>query len=211
MSDFLTLNAQKREQTGKGAARRLRAAGRIPAVFYNAKGESLSISLDEKELLKVFGKTRRTGVFNLDMEHGAERRVQPALIWDVDYFPAKSRIQHVDIFGVDLNKDISIRIPLEFTGTAKGTKVGGALQILREALTVTGKPLTLPQKIFIDISNLDINEYIRIKDLSLPAGVKAGLEDDVMLAGVVLGRDDKDEEEKSAEGAATEQQAPSAA
>ncbi len=194
MSDFLTLNAKKREQTGKGVARRLRASGQVPAVFYNSKGESTPLQVNEKDLLKVYSQVKRTSVFNIDVEG----QVSPALFWDIDYFPAKNRIQHVDIFGVDLNKEIKIYVPLIFNGVAKGTKVGGKLEIYREAITISGKPLSLPQKIEIDVTELDINDAIRVGDLKLAGGVKADYDVNYVIVGVQIGRG----AEEGAEGAA---------
>lgn len=194
MSDFLTLGAQKRDQTGKGVARRLRASGKIPAVFYNTKGESTPIQVSERELLKVFGQVKRTSVFNIEIDG----QTFPAIIWDVDYYPAKNKIQHVDVFGVDLNKEIKTRIPLEFLGVAKGTKVGGKLEVYREAITVEAKPLSLPQKIQVNIAELGINDAIKVADLSLPGGVKADDDGNAVIVSVVLGRgatEDQEDEE----------------
>lgn len=184
MSDFLTLGAKKREQTGKGVARRLRAEGQIPAVFYDTKGASTPIQISERELLRVLGKVKRTSVFNIEIED----QTFPALIWDVDYYPAKNKIQHVDVFGVDLNKEIKTRIPLEFIGVAKGTKVGGKLEVYREVLTVEAKPLLLPQKIEINIADLGINDTIKVEQLVLPEGVKADADPKNVIVGVTLGR-----------------------
>ena len=188
MSDFLTLNAEKRESTGKGVARRLRASGKIPAVFYNSKGESTPIQVSEKELLKLYGKVRRTAVFNIEITGGKGKETFPALIWDVDYFPAKNKIQHVDVFGVDLNKEIKISVPLEFVGVAKGTKVGGKLEVYREVLGVIGKPLSLPQKIEINVEALDMNDMIRVADLKLADGVRADYDNNFAIVAVTTGR-----------------------
>lgn len=188
MSDFLTLAAQKREATGKGVARRLRASGQVPAVFYNIKGESTPIQVSERDLLKVYGQVKRTAIFNIEISDGDNKTTSPALIWDVDYYPAKNKIQHVDVFGVDLNKEIKIRVPLEFTGVAKGTKVGGKLEVYRELVTLIGKPLVLPQKVAVEISNLAINDMIRVADLQLPEGVRADYDNNFAIVAVTLGR-----------------------
>lgn len=188
MSDFLTLNAEKRDATGKGVARRLRASGKIPAVFYNIKGESTPIQVSERELLKVYAKVKRTAVFNVELSDGKDKETMPALIWDIDYYPAKNKIQHVDIFGVDLNKEIKIRVPLEFSGVAKGTKVGGKLEVYREAVTLIGKPLSLPQKINVNIENLAINDLVRVDELQMPEGVRVDYDNNFVIVGVVLGR-----------------------
>lgn len=199
MSDFLTLNAEKRESTGKGAARRLRAGGKVPAVFYNTKGESTPIQVSEKELLKLYGQVKRTAVFNIEITGDKGKEAHPALIWDVDYYPAKNKIQHVDVFGVDLNKEIKIRVPLEFAGVAKGTKVGGKLEVYREVITLVGKPLSLPQKIEVDIDNLAINDMIRVADLNFSDGVRADYDNNFVIVAVTTGRGAGDAQEEGAE------------
>lgn len=185
MSDFLTLAAQKRVATGKGVARRLRASGQVPAVFYNTTGDSTPIQVSERDLLKVYGQVKRTRVFNIEI---ADSGTYPALIWDVDYYPAKNKIQHVDVFGVDLNKEIKISVPLEYIGVAKGTKVGGKLEVYREMVTLLGKPLALPQKVEVAVNDLDINDIIRVADLKLVEGVRADYDNNFALVAVTLGR-----------------------
>ncbi len=185
MSEFLTLNAQKRVQTGKGVSRRLRAAGIVPGIFYSPKGENTPVQIHEKDLQKIYGQVGRTTVFNLEIESDGAQTTYPALFWDVDFYPIKNRIQHIDIFGVDLDKEIKVRVPLEFLGVAKGTKVGGKLETFQEIIEVYSKPLSLPKKISVDISNLDMNECLRIADLSMPAGVRAHSETHYAVVGVV--------------------------
>ncbi|MDR2892670.1 MAG: 50S ribosomal protein L25/general stress protein Ctc [Deltaproteobacteria bacterium] len=194
MSEFATLQAKKREQTGKGVARRLRVAGQVPAVFYNALGESQPIQINEKELTKLYQTIGRTSVFNIEIDNNGSKEVSPALIWDVDFFPIKNRIQHMDIYGVDLNKEISIRVPLVFTGVAKGTKIGGKLETYREIIEVASKPLSLPKKIELDISDMDINTSIRVADLKLPEGVRAEYTNNFVIVSVLAhGADDEEE------------------
>lgn len=185
MSDFLTLAAQKREATGKGVARRLRASGQVPAVFYNTKGDSTPIQVSERDLLKVYGQVKRTKVLSIEIVGSG---TFPALIWDVDYYPAKNKIQHVDFFGVDLNKEIKIRVPLEYLGVAKGTKVGGKMEIYREMVTLIGKPLALPQKVEIEVADLEINDMLRVADLKLPEGMRADYDNNFVIVAVTLGR-----------------------
>lgn len=198
MSEFLALAAEKRETTGKGAARRLRATGKIPAIFYNTKGESTPIMVDEKELLKLYAQVRRTAVFNIEISKDKGKEVFPALIWDIDYYPEKNKIQHVDVFGVDLNKELKIRVPLVFTGVPKGVKAGGKLETYREAVTLIGKPLSLPQKITLPIDSLSVNDIVRVADLPLPEGVSADYDNNFAIIAVTTGQGGADEGEEGA-------------
>jgi large subunit ribosomal protein L25 len=171
--EFATLTVQKRTSTGKGFNRRLRAEGIIPAVFYISGGESIPVQVAEASLKKIFETMGRTTVFNVEVEDGGKKIAAPALIWDIEYHPTKNRFQHVDLFGVDLKKKIKIRIPLEFTGTAKGTKLGGVLETFVEFVDLIGKPLDIPNKIMVDISDLGLGETLRVANIVLPEGVRA--------------------------------------
>ncbi|MDL2306422.1 50S ribosomal protein L25/general stress protein Ctc [Desulfovibrio sp. OttesenSCG-928-C06] len=193
MSDFATLQASKRAKTGKGVARRLRMTGQVPAVFYNAKGESMPLQINEKELTRLYASIGRTTVFNIEIEDGAKKEISPALIWDVDYFPIKNRIQHVDIYGVDLDKEIKIRVPLVFTGVAKGTKIGGKLETYREVIDVACKPLSLPQKVEVDITEMGLSDTLRIEDLVLPEGVRAEYNNNYVIVSVISKGAEKEE------------------
>ena len=172
MSEFATLSVQKRSLTGKGANRKLRAKGVIPAVFYTSAGHSIPVQVDEAPLKKLFETLGRTTIFNVEIDDNGKKETFPALIWDVDFYPTKSRMQHVDFFGVDLNKDIKLNVPLEFIGTAKGAKLGGVLETFTEFVELLGKPLALPNKVLVDISPLDIGDNLRVADLALPEGVR---------------------------------------
>jgi large subunit ribosomal protein L25 len=172
MADFATITVQKRSSTGKGANRRLRAQGIIPAVFYTSKGESTPVQVAEAPLKKLFETMGRTTVFNVEIEDGAQRETHPALIWDIEYYPTKNRFQHVDFFGVDLKRDIKVRVPLAFTGTAKGAKLGGVLETFMEYIDLIGKPLDIPNKLTVDVSPLDLAGTLRVSDLGMPEGVR---------------------------------------
>ena len=173
MSNLSTYVVQKRATTGKGAARRLRVAGNVPAIFYGAGGENILLTVNEKTFRKHYENVGKTGVFKLEIEDGGDKKEYNCLVWKVVYHPYKKQITHIDFLGVDLAKDIKIRVPLVITGTSKGVKLGGRLEVYREQVTILAKPLALPSQIVIDITNLDINQGVQVADLTLPEGVSA--------------------------------------
>lgn len=197
MADFATITVQKRGSTGKGANRRLRAQGIIPAVFYTSGGVGIPVQAQEAPLQKLFEAMGRTTVFNVEIEDGDKREIAPALIWDIDYHPTKNRFQHVDFFGVDLKKDVKIRVPLEFTGTAKGVKLGGVIEAFIEFVDVIGKPLDLPNKLTVDVTPLELGDSLRVSDLALPQGVRPAMEASKTVI-QVRDKSAADEEEKDA-------------
>jgi large subunit ribosomal protein L25 len=198
MSEFATLHAVKRETTGKGTARRLRAAAQIPAIFYTSAGQNIPLRINEKELTMLYQSIQKTSVFNLEIDDQGKKEVSAALFWDIDFFPTKKRIQHVDIYGVDLSKEITVRVPLEFVGTAKGIKLGGRLETYRESIHVVCNPLSLPSKITVDITELDLNQSLRIEDVPVPEGARAAYKTNYVLISVLAKNIEKAEEPEDA-------------
>ena len=196
MSEQLHLSASVRTATGKNANRRLRAQGIIPAVYYNTKGESLALQVSERELMKLYASAGRTTVFELEVDNNGKKEKHTCLVWDVEYYPTKQRFQHVDFYGVDLDKELKVRVPLEFSGTAKGTKLGGKLETFREQIYVLSKPNSLPQKVIVDISGLDVGQGLRVADLVMPQGVRASYDDNFAIISVTQPGGGKDEGEE---------------
>ena len=165
MAEMKTLPAIRRADTGKNKNRRLRAKQLVPAIFYNSDGLNIPLQVEMLPLQKIYGAVGRTTVFNLEVDDNGTKTMYPALFWQVQHNPVKGIFSHIDFYGVDLEKEIRIRVPLAFTGTAKGTKVGGQLEVYREYLDVMGKPLSLPNKIVVDVTELDIGDACHVSDL----------------------------------------------
>ena len=97
----------------------------------------------------------------------------------------------IDFYGVDLDKPVKITVPVEFTGVARGTKVGGKLETYREQIQLMAKPLDMPAKVTIDISGMDVGTTIQIADVKLPEGVKAAYDNNYAIVSVLMpGGDD---------------------
>jgi large subunit ribosomal protein L25 len=173
MSIEKTLQVQKRNGLGKGASRRLRADALVPGIFYNGKGENIALQIPSLPMEKLLAAVGRNTVFHIEIDNGGKKEKYPALIWDIQYHPYKRAFLHVDFYGVDLHKDVIVRVPLEFIGVSKGVKLGGQLETYRENVRLSGKPLELPKKITIDVTELDINAAIHVAALSLPKGISA--------------------------------------
>ena len=186
MADLKVLNAQKRDTSGKGFNRRLRQEGVIPGVFYTGQGGNISVQMPAAPLNKLFGEVGRTTVFNLEIAEGGKTSLHPVLIWDVQRHPVKNRITHVDFYGVDLDKPVKITVPIEFTGVARGTKVGGVLETYREQVQLVAKPLHMPAKIVLDITSLDHGKNIQVADLELPEAVKAAYDVNYAIVSVLM-------------------------
>ncbi|MDR2124059.1 MAG: 50S ribosomal protein L25 [Desulfovibrio sp.] len=192
------LRASVRVKTGKNANRRLRASGFTPAVFYDATGHALSLQVNEAELSRVYARTGRTTVFDLEIDDGGKKTTRPCLIWDVEYYPTRNRFMHLDFYGADQDRELKVRVPLEFTGTPRGVKAGGKVEIYRENIDILCKPAALPQKILVDISGLDVGQGLRIADLALPEEVRARYDVNFAVLTVNLPGSGKDDNEEGA-------------
>lgn len=181
MAELKTLTVQKRDELGKGFNRRLRQQDMVPGVFYSPAGLNVAVKAPALPLSKIFASVGRTTVFNLDIDG----QVHPVLIWAVKFHPYKRQIDHIDFYGVDLDKPVKITVPLEFTGVARGTKVGGTLETYREQVVLLAKPLEMPAHVTVDISGLDIGKTITVSDLVLPEGVKASYDVNYAIVAVV--------------------------
>lgn len=180
-----TLNVQKRQECGKGPSGRLRAQDIVPGIFYTAKGDNVSVQIPSLPLEKLYESVGHTTVFNLEIDDNGQKSTHPVLIWQVQRHPYKKMFTHIDFYGVDLEKEIKVDVPVEFVGTAKGVKLGGILETYRESLRLASKPLDMPKKISIDVSNMNINDSINVADVVLPANVHAVFDQNFAVVSVM--------------------------
>lgn len=199
MAKMLTLSVQERTETGKGPCYRLRKQGLIPGVYYDEKGANMKVQVQELPLTKLHHKVGGSQVFELEIEKDGAKQVLPSLIWEMKMDPVKPRPIHVDFRGVDLDKDIRVHVPFELTGKAAGVALGGVLELFRETCEVVGKPLSIPEKIVVDVTNLSMNQSVHLAEIAFPEGVRAVFEDNFAVAGVVAPAAEAPEE--GAEGA----------
>ena len=185
MSQTLSLAVKTRAGRGKGACRKLRAEDLVPGVYYDAKGINIPVMVEHLPLQKLYSKTLSAHVFDLLIDTDAGQETKPSLVWKVVHHPTKPRITHVDFYGVDLTKEIEVHVPVEVVGKSKGQIKGGTLEIYRETIEIICLPLAIPNKIVIDITDLEIHETIQIADVILPEGVKAVYENNFAVLGVI--------------------------
>lgn len=202
MKETQSLAVKTRAGLGKGANRKLRATDMVPGIYYDATGVNIPVMVEHMPLRKLFSKTASSHVFDLLIESDAGQETKPSLIWQLQFHPTKSKITHVDFYGVDLSKEISVHIPVEVVGKALGMVKGGELQLYRETIEVSCLPLSIPDKVVIDITPLDLNEHVKVSDITLPDGVKAVYEDNYAILGVLLPTAEEDEAATTEETAA---------
>ena len=165
----VTLSAKKRSTVGKGVARKLRAAGEVPAVIYGHGREPQPLALNTFNLEKMLGKVSyRTTVVELDVEGAVSR----TLIREIQRHPFKRAILHVDFQELVAGEKVTVQVPLVFVGTPEGVRAGGGiLETAMRELTITVDPADIPNHIDVDVTPLTIGHSIHVSDLLLPAGI----------------------------------------
>ena len=196
MAHIIDIPATKRSETGTGRVNRFRKSGNIPAVLYGKKVETSNLTVDSKTFTKIINNSASDNILvNLKLDAGE----QLALVQEVQHDHIKGGILHVDFHAIAMDEEIHAAVPVETIGEAAGAKMGGQLEILLHKLEVRCLPKDLPQKIVIDVSHLNIEDAIHVRELNLPAGVSVKLDGDVV---VVILEEPKEVEELPAAAAA---------
>jgi len=171
MKVSFVIGADPRETQGKGASRRLRRAGKVPAILYGGKAEPRPLILDQQNLLTMIDNEKFYSSI-VQLKIGDE--LQPAIVKDVQMHPARNLVVHVDLQRVLENEPIRIRLPIHFKGesAAPGVKQqGGMVSHLRTDVVVSCLPKDLPEYLELDLSNMNLNETKFLSDIPLPEGV----------------------------------------
>ena len=175
----LKLVAERREGTGKGVARKLRAAGRVPAVVYGQGTESAAVSVDAKELYHVL----HAGGANVLLDLVVDGKPQLALARDVQRDHIHNRFVHVDFLAVSRTEKITIDVPVRVVGESVGVKAGGVLEHHLWEIQAECLPGDVPDSIEADISELAVGDSLKVADLAAPSGVTIlSPEDELVLA-----------------------------
>src|SRR5437763_10634025 len=168
--DTSILKAQTRDKSGKGPARRLRAQGLVPAVCYGPFDKTpLMVAVDPEALTKAIATPHK---FNTVLTLEVDGQTRTVLFKDYEKDPVDGHILHVDFLDVRMDQDVVVNVPVVLTGKPVGVTEGGILQQVSRALPVICKPAQIPEKIEVDVSNLNIAESIHISDIKPPEGVR---------------------------------------
>ena len=167
----IEITAGLRSVAGKGAARKVRNDKKIPAVIYGNKKDPIAIELDNhsfSELIKRPG--LRTKLFVIDTGHAKEN----AMLADIQYHPVKDTPMHVDFKRVDVSQPVAVNVPINLLNieTSRGLKLGGALNFAVRSVSILAKIDDIPDKIDIDLQNMNITDTIHGRDLALSEGVE---------------------------------------
>ena len=174
MSTNFTINAKSREDTGKGASRRLRRlTGEVPAIIYGGKKDAEKISILHKDITKAL---ENDAVYSSIISLSIDGKAEDTIIKDIQRHPAKRIILHMDFLRVSKTTKLQTRVPLNFINedTCVGVKLGGGL--IAHTMTdieVSCLPKDLPESIDVDMAEVDVGQIVHLSDLTLPDGVES--------------------------------------
>jgi large subunit ribosomal protein L25 len=165
------VGADARHDQGKGASRRLRRAGKVPAVLYGGHGQPQNITLDHQQLLTLIDKEK---FYSSIISVNVDKQGQPAIVRDVQMHPARNAVVHVDLQRVVESEKLKIHLPIHFKGeaAAPGVKTqGGIVSHLIQDIEVSCLPKDLPDFLELDLSSMNLNDTRHLSDIPLPGGV----------------------------------------
>ncbi len=175
----IPLTATRRQGSGKSLARKLRAAGSIPAVIYGTgrEAESLAIALGDMEKLmrQVSGQTAFLSL------HIDDEEPRMAVVRDIqtDYLGQKPL--HVDFYEVKADQQLTLDVSIELTGIPKGSEEGGLLDVQNRTISIQGTVTSIPESIELDVSDLDVGDTIHASDLELPEDVSLAIDGSAVI------------------------------
>jgi large subunit ribosomal protein L25 len=162
------LKAERRDGTGKGVARRLRAAGRVPGVLYGHGEDPIALSVSALDLLHLFNASHGATML-VDLE--IDGKAQLAIPREVQRDHIHSRYVHVDFLAVNRDEKVRLTVEVHETGEAPGVKAGGVVEHHLREVEVECLPTDVPEEIVADIGELEIGDMLRVGDIEPPSGV----------------------------------------
>jgi large subunit ribosomal protein L25 len=171
MADVLDLIAEFRTDTGKGSSRRLRHAGKVPAIIYGAGREPRALTFDHNALLRA---AESESFFSSVLNVKVGDNIRPSILKDIQVHPAKRQIMHLDLQRIVEGEKIKMTVPLHYLNeeTSVGVKDGGSVSKTRTEAEVSCFPKDLPEYIEVDLQDVALDQMLHLSDVKLPEGVE---------------------------------------
>ena len=197
------IKGELRQQTGKGAARRMRARGRVPAVVYGKDEPTTIISLDEREFERAMqtglgGGTLIKLVLSKD-SNDPDQVEKTAILKEVQSDVVRGDIIHVDFQAISLDEAITTKVPVVLLGEESRPSDGGIIQHMMWELEVHALPMDIPERVEVDVSKMEIGDSIKVGDLELPEDVQVNTDEDEVIVLITVPELPVEEEEEEAE------------
>ena len=171
MAKEFDLIAEVREDSGKGASRRLRRSGKVPAILYGAGKAPTAITFDTNQLLR---KMEQEAFFSSVLTVKVGPKSQQVILKDVQAHPAKRMVLHVDLQRIVADEKIRMTVPIHFLNedVAPGVKSGGSISHMMTEVDITCLPADLPEFLDLDVGEVELDQLLRLSDIPLPSGVE---------------------------------------
>ena len=199
MSKFEKLNVDIRKEHGTSAARRARLQNKVPAVVYHSGIEAIPLSVDKTSLNKAL----RTG--QMIFEVSVEDKNQFVLVKEIQYHPVTDEIIHIDFQKVKEDEKISLEVAVRSSGEAQGVKLGGLLVQMLNSVTIKCKPAEIPEFLEIDVTDMEMNTNLFVKDITLPTDVEMLTAEDIAVVSVQEPKQEKEEVAEDTESSETDE------
>ncbi len=164
-----TLSATVRTSTGKGAARKSRRNGKIPAVLYGPEVEPLPLDIDPDALQRIFRRTRNRNTI-VDLQIDGE--TVPTLVREVQRHPVSRAILHVDFYRVSKDRPVEVMVPITTVGRPAGAVLGGRLRLIRRHVRTRCTYDKIPESFVVDITPMNIGDMVKASEIETPEGVE---------------------------------------
>ena len=185
MAKQVKLAVERRDAIGRAAVRKLKARGVVPAVVYGGKEKPEPLQVLRRDVSVMLSHASGENIL-VELEIAGEKTTRSAMVQEVQHSPVGGDVLHIDFHAVSMDEKIEADVPLEPTGTANGVKnFGGLLEQSLRALTVSSLPRDLPDKISVDVSNLNIGDSIHVRDIKLPNEVAAKVQPELTVFSVL--------------------------
>ncbi|RJE83558.1 50S ribosomal protein L25 [Paenibacillus sp. 1011MAR3C5] len=192
----IAIQAEQRTGATKGDLRQLRISGQVPGVVYGKQLQSsAAISISEKELSTLL-RSHPNAVLELNLP---ESGVHSVMVADVQRDSLSQKLLHVDFHQINMNENVRANVRIDATGDSAGVREGGILSVILHELEVQCLPGDIPDVIEVDVSGLGIGDSILVSDLSLPKGVEAKSDSQLLIVTVLAPQKELSEEEKEAQ------------
>jgi len=160
------LSAEIREGVGKGKARKLRAKGLIPAIFYSPQSQSIPLVIDSKEFVKTLQTEAGENVLiDLNIRKGDQADRKVVMVKDIQIDPLQGTTLHTDFYEVAMDERVTVEVPIHLVGKPEGIKMGGILEQIRRVIQIQSLPGDIPKSIDVDVSSLNIGDSIHVQDI----------------------------------------------
>ena len=199
----IKLSVEQRQERGKGEMGRLRRGGRVPGIFYGPGRDTVSVCVNTREFQYKVESLEGSHLIEF-LSQTTDLNGKIALLKDVQHHPVTAEPLHIDFYEIDVNIPIEVGVPVHLVGKAEGVTAGGVLHYFRREIMVECLPLDIPESIEVDVTPLEINDVIRVEDLTLASGVSALEDAQLVLASVAAPAAEAESEEEGADEAPVE-------